>query len=80
MLNRRQLFATAVGAVASSKVEGPTLMTADQWNWYRKEATGIVQPEPEKFGFAGPTRFLKVTKAEYDRRRAYWEQFDRMYV
>jgi len=46
------------------------LQTADVWNWYRQQATGQVQPEPEKFGFVGEGRGEAVTEEEYNRRRA----------
>lgn len=44
--------------------------SADDWNWFRKQSTGVDQPAPEEFGFTGNDRFRLVTEAEYNAMRA----------
>jgi len=56
-------------APPSTQSAGP-LYTADEWNWFRQQQTGVVQPAPEAFGFTGDGRFVRVTESDYNARRA----------
>ncbi len=39
--------------------------SADEWNWYRANATGINQPDPLTMGFDSTTRSYPITARQY---------------